>query len=563
VLFSLSYAAAELRRRWSRALVTALGLAAGVSLVVAISGITAGFHQAGEKALAPLGDVGTDILVTQTASDASKAAKAAAGGNADAGTDAAAQSLIAANRSVVTNLAALGRPGSRFTKDFFLLAELLPVPQSTAARLAALPHVQSATGALTVLASHQTGVVPKVVASLTTGGQTVTQLHRPSPLTRSEAAAMRSCVLSDSGLSDIAGLATSSATGKAGPAVPSQIEKCLPMRFREYVQQVDVPLQTVKQVMNPPQTDIKATPYTAAGVDTASPESGLVHPDQVVAGRYLGAAARDEVLADAAYAASAHLRVGSVLPINGRTLRVVGLVNAGVGGQSANLYFPLPTLQELTGQHARVNLVLVRARSAADVPAVTKEIRAALPGVHVVTAAELADQVKGSLATARSITTRFGRALALVAFGAALLITILLTLGSVAKRVREIGTLRAVGWSRRRMVGQLTMETFGIGVAGAAGGMLLGIVAASGLARLAPDFAIHGPRSKASSLAKIVGSTHSEGSPVMHIHLTAPVGAQALVTGALLALVGSLVAGVLAGWRAASLTPAVALRDLG
>ena len=560
--FSLSYAGAELRRRWSRAVVTALGLAVGVSLVVAISGISSGFNKASQEALAPLGDVGTDIVVTQTASDASKAAKAAADGNADAGADAAANGLIAANRSVVTDLASLGRPGTRFTKDFFLLAELLPMPETTTSRLAGLPHVKSATGALTLLGSHQTGVVPKMVATLQAGGQTITQMHRPSPLTKAESAQVRGCILSDNGLSNITAMTAGSVKQQAA-AVPDQVEKCLPLRFRQYVQQVNVPLQTVKQVMAPPQTDIKATPYTAAGVDAVHAEDGLVTPAQVVAGRYLRPGATTEVLADVAYAASAKLGPGSVVPINGRNLTVVGLVSASVGGQAANLYFPLETLQQLAGQTGNVNVVVVKADSADAVQALTEQIKGLLPTARVVTAAQLADQVKGSLTTARHLTDRFGGALALIAFGSALLITTLLTLGSVAKRVREIGTLRAVGWSRGRMVGQLTLETFGIGVVGALVGVSLGGIVAKGLTHLAPDFVVHVSGSKSSSLAKLVGTTHAEVSNSMHIHLTSHIDPKALLSGALLALGGSLVAGVIAGWRASSLTPAVALRDLG
>lgn len=562
--FSLRYAGAELRRRWSRALVTALGLAAGVSLIVAITGISAGFKTAGAAVLSPLGKVGTDILVTQTATDASNAAKNAAGGDANAGTDAAANSLIAANRSVVTNLATLGKPGAKFTKDFFLLAELLPMTQSMTMKLATLPHVTTATGALTVLASHQTGVVPTIVAKLTTGGQTISQVHRPTALTPAEAASVRSCILSDGGLKDLTSGLSGGSLSKPSAALPSQIEQCLPGRFREYVQQVNVPLETVKQVMNPPQTDIQATPYTAAGLDAADPVNALVTPAQVVSGRYLKAGSAGEVLADASYAASAKLHLGSVIPINGKTFTVVGLVNASIGGQSANLYFPLASLQKLTDQTGHVNVILVRADSVASIATVTAEIQHALPGAHIITASQVADQVKGSLATARKLTDRFGGALAAIAVGGAFLITILLTLGSVAKRVREIGTLRAVGWSRRRMVGQLVIETLGIGIAGAVMGMVLGVAAAAGLTQLAPDLVAKSPiASSANSLAQIVGSTNSEVRSSMHIHIAAQITPTSLIAGASLALIGSLLAGVIAGWRASSLTPAVALRDIG
>jgi ABC-type antimicrobial peptide transport system permease subunit len=551
LLFSLRYAGAELRRRWSRALITALGLAAAVSLVVAITALSTGFNRAGEQVLAPLGKVGSDLVVTQSAPDVT-----AAPGSADAG----ATALLAANRSVVTNLAALGRPGAHFTHDFFLLPSLLPVADSTAARLAALPHVQGAVGALTVLASHQTGIVPKMVASLTSGGQTLTQVHRPASLTPQEAKGVRSCILTDGGLTSLAASA-----GAPSSALPKQIESCLPARFKEYVASVNVPVQTVKQVLNPPQTNIRATPYTAAGIEPGRPDDGLVTRSQVAAGRYLTPGRSDEVLADASYAASAGLRVGSSLPVNGQVFHVVGLVSGGVGGQSANLYFPLPALQALAGQVGSVNVILVHADSAAQVATVQAAIHRLLPTAHVATATQLADRVKGSLATAKRLTNRFGGALAVVVLLAAFLITILLTLGSVAKRVREIGTLRAVGWSRRRVVGQLVLETLGIGVAGAVLGIALGAAMAAGITRFAPSLDAHSTLSTSgASLTKLAGVVHhSEVAASVHVHVVASVSPASLLAGAALALLGGLLAGVIGGWRAACLTPSVALRDIG
>src|SRR5580698_5585895 len=65
-MFSLSYAWNELRRRWGRTVVTALGLAAGVGLVMGIIGVSDGLTDAQNTVLSPLSSVGTDIIVTRT-----------------------------------------------------------------------------------------------------------------------------------------------------------------------------------------------------------------------------------------------------------------------------------------------------------------------------------------------------------------------------------------------------------------------------------------------------------------------------------------------------------------
>jgi hypothetical protein len=62
-----------------------------------------------------------------------------------------------------------------------------------------LPHVTSAVGALSLLATHQSGTVPKIVATLKTGGQTLTQTTRPAPLTPAERTQVRACIAASGG----------------------------------------------------------------------------------------------------------------------------------------------------------------------------------------------------------------------------------------------------------------------------------------------------------------------------------------------------------------------------
>ena len=51
-------------RRKSRTILTVLGLAVGVSLVIAVSALSRGLDEAQAKALDPLSSIGTDLTVT-------------------------------------------------------------------------------------------------------------------------------------------------------------------------------------------------------------------------------------------------------------------------------------------------------------------------------------------------------------------------------------------------------------------------------------------------------------------------------------------------------------------
>src|SRR5438045_4655805 len=67
LMFELLYIASELRRRAGRTILTALGLAAGVGLVIGIIGVSQGLNEAQTKVLSPLSKIGTDVLVTRVA----------------------------------------------------------------------------------------------------------------------------------------------------------------------------------------------------------------------------------------------------------------------------------------------------------------------------------------------------------------------------------------------------------------------------------------------------------------------------------------------------------------
>jgi ABC-type antimicrobial peptide transport system permease subunit len=597
-VFQLTYMRRELRRRAGRTVLTALGLAAGVGLVIGIIGVSQGLNDAQAKVLAPLSSVGTDILVTrvagsQSSSTGTPVASGTAsptpapttgngpglqrgpgffaigpgdGGRASALNEEDLQSLVSENSNVVTDLSKLGKPGARFTHDFFLSATLLSFPQEAIDQISRLDDVETATAGLTQLAQHQTGTVPNIVAEIQTGGETLTATSRPAPMTAAEEQAFRTCVEKNGGFS-----APPPEEGKGGGgaviAGPGRgaFDKCLPKRFREFEATVITPRRAIQQVVDPPSTDITNASYTAAGIDPATPGTGLVTQSQLTSGRWLAAAASDEILVSVAYANKNSLKVGSTIPINGTTYRVVGLVNPTLTGSTADIYFPLATLQKLAGKTGRVTQVLVKAKDAASVEKVAAEIRQLLPGAEVVTTKSLAAQVTGSLTDAKNLATRLGGALGVIVLAAAFAIAMLLTLSSIAKRVREIGTLRAIGWSKGRVVRQVLSETVGIGLIGGTLGIGLGFAAAAAVGAFSPALTATSkgvPGLTSSSLSAFFGQS-AQSATTSTISLDAPVHPMTLVLGLGFAVVGGLLAGAVGGWRAARLSPAEALRNVG
>jgi putative ABC transport system permease protein len=91
----------------------------------------------------------------------------------------------------------------------------------------------------------------------------------------------------------------------------------------------------------------------------------------------------------------------------------------------------------------------------------------------------------------------------------------------------------------------------------------LGYVASVAVARFSPSLTAtsDGVAAGASSVGQLFGQ--QAGSVTRSVQLTAPISMSTIALGIGCALLGGLLAGAIGGWRAARLSPAVALRDLG
>ncbi len=568
-MFYLRYLRRELTRRRARTILTVLGLALGVGLVIVISGLSSGLDHAQKKTLNPLSSIGTDITVTRSAQTNS--------GGGGFGGD---RALIQANQSVITDLSKLGKPGTHFVHDFFLPGTQLTFPAKQAAQLKSMNGVSAVSTGLVLIAEHQSGTVPKVVAKLKTGGQTYNIRRSIKPLTAAEQQQVQACLQKNGVTIPAPGSGQNGGGGGSGPGGfqgsgsgrgrggfstgprGGAFAKCMPKRFQQLRTTFTTPTQTLKQVLDPPQTNIKTTPYTIGGVDQTQPDIALVTPSQVTKGRYLSSAGGHEALVAATYAAKQKLNVGSKLDLNGTSFTVVGLVSPPLGGQTADVYLPLKQLQTLAGEKGLANVVLVRADKSSSVASVKKEIGDQLGSdAQVATASDVADKITGSLVNASNLSHDLGFALEIIVAAAAFLLAALLTLSSVGKRVRELGTLKAVGWTQRLVVRQVVGESLAQGILGGLVGIGLGVAAAA-------VFDAFGPKLTATSTSGGSGSDLlGLGSATLRtandtISLHAPLTIGLVLLGSLLAIAGGLVAGVAGGLRAGRLRPADAMRNV-
>jgi putative ABC transport system permease protein len=278
---------------------------------------------------------------------------------------------------------------------------------------------------------------------------------------------------------------------------------------------------------------------------------------------------------DSAYAAAHGLRVGSTTQLGTTSFRVIGIVSQPPGGGSVGIYVPLALAQALALGPNTPNLVgevseiYVAASSAAEVPAVRAEIARLLPSATVTSADSLATAISGSLASAATLANDLGTWLAIAALLASFTIASLLTIGAVTRRVRELGTLKALGWQSRRIVWQLVGELAVVGAVGAAIGIAAGVAGVAIVNAAAPTlYASVQPSPGATPAVDVsVNSTgthlHVAPGETVAVHLHARLTGGTVGLAVLLALAGALVAAAFAGWRATRLRPAQALAQVG
>jgi len=321
------------------------------------------------------------------------------------------------------------------------------------------------------------------------------------------------------------------------------------------------------------------TQVSVQGVDLAHENLGPLSSAALKSGRTFGTtdASSHVALVDSDYATANRLQVGSHITIAKKAFTVIGTVTQAEASNPPNVYIPLAVAQALGtqgpgGQSLKgyVNTIYVTTASTADISTVQKEIKALLPSATVTTPSSLASEINGSLGSAAKLAGDLGTWLSILVLVAAFAVAGLLTMSAVARRAREFGTLKAIGWRSRRIVGQVMGESLAIGLIGGAFGIGLGVAGAAIIDAIAPNltatiitdaglrFAQGGPGG-AGPVAFGPGGTLGSTTQNIPVHWSATVTLGVIGLAVLLAVVGGLLAGALGSWRISQLNPADAL----
>jgi putative ABC transport system permease protein len=309
--------------------------------------------------------------------------------------------------------------------------------------------------------------------------------------------------------------------------------------------------------------------FTVLGLNPAADAVGPLSAVTLTDGRSLAAddAGTDVAVLDASYATTESIAVGDSIDISGTSFEVVGLVSSSSADATtaSNVYIPLDVAQTLSGLDGQLSDIYVQASSSSAIDQVQADLQKALPDATVNTQADLASSVSGSLSTASTLVSNLGLWLSIAVLAAAFGIAILFTISGVTRRTREFGTLKAIGWSNRRIVGQVAGESLVQGAIGGAAGIALGLIGVLVVNLVAPTLSA-GTAAAATGPGGGPGGRGGFGAAAVEtasdVVLNAPVTLSVLGIAVGLAVLGGLLAGAFGGWRASRLRPAEALRSV-
>ena len=213
---------------------------------------------------------------------------------------------------------------------------------------------------------------------------------------------------------------------------------------------------------------------------------------KMVEGRRVADGAAHEAMAAAGLARNLNLKPGDRLTllsatvdgaINGLDTVIVGIYTTGIREMDErSLVVRVDTAQALlnTTRVSKLVVVLNRTEDTADArTALLARLAAEGRAVDILTWSDLATfyhQVRGLFSGIFTFLGLIIIALVVLSAGNAMTMTVM-------ERVQEIGTLMAVGTTRRRIMGMFVVEGLGLGTIGGGLGLLLGYALAIGLTR--------------------------------------------------------------------------------
>ncbi len=221
-----------------------------------------------------------------------------------------------------------------------------------------------------------------------------------------------------------------------------------------------------------------------------NPDSLLLHDNHPLTGRRVTVTDRRKTMMGAMLAKNLGKKTGDTVEIEGVPFEIVGIYDSFIMLESNGAVVPLRELQELMGRPGQVtNFMIWLADTPNKVETVERvrkqieELRDAKGQLLNLSVQSTQDHVKTNFET--QVLNGLAWAASMIALIIGLVSMLNTMMMSIAERIREIATLRAVGWRKRRVVQMIFMESMVLSIIGAALGVVLALPLMEFLSRFA------------------------------------------------------------------------------
>jgi ABC-type antimicrobial peptide transport system permease subunit len=262
--------------------------------------------------------------------------------------------------------------------------------------------------------------------------------------------------------------------------------------------------------------------FILAGLD---PNSPAIEHYKIIDGRYVQRP--NEIVLGSVAADVYKLGVGETITLYDNRYKIVGISETGNRFEDGGGMLALKEAQRILGRPRSVTFAFVDVKNPDQAEAVISAVNRRFPEARASLSSEFAENTNDIQST--YAMTNAIRILALLVGGIVVANTMIM---SIYERTREIGTLRALGWNRRRILSQIVQESLLLCLLAGLFGSVMGVLLLSGLALL----------------------------PVANQFLTPEWSMQNFVVAIGVALLLGLAGGLYPAWRASKLQPVEALR---
>jgi len=164
--------------------------------------------------------------------------------------------------------------------------------------------------------------------------------------------------------------------------------------------------------------------------------------------------------------------VGSSVTISNKTYKVVGIYETGNFMDDRGIVMSLGSLQNITNNTGEISLIIVKAANGTSATTLSNKIQSNYPN-ELTTSSSLSGMNR--MNNGLDVINSGSWAISLLAMLVGGIIVIITMMKAVSERTREIGVLRAIGWTQKRIIAMIMGESLLLSLMAVVVGLIIGV----------------------------------------------------------------------------------------